>query len=69
MATVEPAPPPAPASTDSGGATLVAYTREVTEAITPGEMHEDFVAAAAALNPLLRRALVDDCVDSTPGVL
>jgi hypothetical protein len=49
-----------------GRAALFKYAREVTdteEAVVPGAMSSEFVAAAAALHPLLRRALVEDQVD------
>ena len=55
-----------------GGAALFKYAREVTdteEAVVPGAMSAEFVAAAAALHPLLRRALVEDHVDEDDAAL
>ena len=53
----------------SVGANHVEYARGATEVVVPGEMSADFVAAAAALHPLLRRVLVDDHVDNDDAAL
>ena len=61
-----------PATDANSGTALFKYARDVTdteEDVAPGAMSAEFVAAAAALHPLLRRVLVEDHVDEDDAAL